>query len=96
MRKLGTALHISRSGNIIVKIEQRGPPPLGSRVFDRDLRRLGVVVDIIGPTSSPYAVVKPESSEVKLLFEPGPVYYSLPRRQIRRRGRQRRKKSRRK
>ncbi len=95
MRKLGTALHVSRSGNIIVKVEQREPPPLGSRVFDRDMRRLGVVVDIIGPVTSPYVVVKPESSEVRLLFEPGPVYYAPPRRQLRRRGRPRKRKTRR-
>jgi len=92
MRKLGTALHISRSGNIIVKIEVEHPPPIGSRVFDKNLRKLGTLTDLIGPVSSPYAVVKPESSEVKLFFEPGPVYYTLPKRKPTRRKVRRRKK----
>ncbi len=88
MKRLGTALHISRSGNIIVKSSLRDPPPLGSRVFDRNMKRLGVVVDVIGPVEAPYIVVRPESSEIKLVFEPGVVYFAPPRRE--RRGRKRR------
>jgi len=61
-----------------VKVEIDHPPPLGSRIFDKHLRRLGVLADLIGPVSSPYAIVKPESSEVKVFFEPGPVYFTTP------------------
>jgi len=89
MRRLGTALHISRSGNIIVKSSLRDPPPLGSRVFDKNMRRLGIVVDVIGPVEAPYVVVRPESSEVKIVFEPGTVYFAPPRRERRGRGRRR-------
>ncbi len=93
MKKLGVALHISRSGNIIVKSNLRDLPPLGARVFDKDMKRLGVIVDVIGPVSSPYIVVRPESSDVKLVFEPGTVYFTPPRRE--RRGKSRRRPSRR-
>ena len=89
MKKLGVALHISRSGNIIVKSSLRDLPPLGARVFDKDMRRLGVIVDVIGPVDSPYIVVRPESSDVKLVFEPGTVYFAPPRRERRGRGRRR-------
>lgn len=64
--KLGYYLHRVPSGRLIIKISGRNPPKLGSRVLDSRGNLLGVVVDVIGPVSSPYAVVKPLSSEVSL------------------------------
>ena len=57
-------------------------------MFDRNMRRLGIIVDVIGPVEAPYIVVRPESSEIKLVFEPGVVYFAPPRRE--RRGKRRR------
>jgi rRNA processing protein Gar1 len=43
--------------NIIVKSETI--PKIGQTVVDENLKVVGKVFDIIGPTSSPYVTVKP-------------------------------------
>ncbi|ABM80323.1 H/ACA ribonucleoprotein complex subunit GAR1 [Hyperthermus butylicus] len=88
MRRLGTVLHTTPNGYIVVKLEEQQPPPLNVRVYDRDLRPIGVLLDIIGPVKEPYAVVKPASREIKLASGEV-VYYKPPRPQ--KRGRRPRK-----
>jgi RNA-binding protein len=53
---------VTPSQNIIVKTEKI--PKLGSAVVDENLKVVGKVFDIIGPVSSPYAVVKPTVKEL--------------------------------
>jgi len=66
--------NVSPSRNVIVKAENT--PKLGSEVFDENLKVVGKVFDIIGPVTSPYAVIKPTISEpIKLLNKP--VYLIL-------------------
>ncbi|MEM2740071.1 MAG: Gar1/Naf1 family protein [Candidatus Bathyarchaeia archaeon] len=77
MQRLGVILHISKNHNIVVKLES--VPKIGDYVFDRDLRKIGVVKDIIGSTSSPFALVRCESTST--LLESGvALYHSPPRR----------------
>jgi RNA-binding protein len=65
---------LTPSKNIIVKTEKA--PKIGVEVIDENLKVVGKVFDIIGPVSSPYAVVKPTVGEpVKLLNKP--VYLLL-------------------
>lgn len=69
LQKLGKASNVTPSQNLIVKAEK--PPKLGSEVVDENLRVVGKVFDIIGPVSSPYAVVKTTIKEpAKLLNKP--------------------------
>lgn len=56
MQRLGKALNVTPSQNVVVKINKT--PPIGSRVIDEKMKLVGKVFDIIGPVSSPYAVVK--------------------------------------
>ncbi len=78
MKKLGELLHKTNTGLLIVRSSHRDPRRLvGAIVYDRDMRRIGRIVDVIGPTESPYIVVKPESREIADLVEPGPVYFYL-------------------
>ena len=56
MQRLGKALNVTPSQNVVVKINKT--PPIGSRVIDEKMKVVGKVFDIIGPVSSPYAVVK--------------------------------------
>ena len=74
MQKLGRVRALTPSKNIIVKTEKA--PKIGTEVVDENLKVVGKVFDIIGPVSSPYAVVKPTVSEpVKLVNKP--VYLLL-------------------
>ena len=49
------------SQNLVVKAEQT--PKIGSSVIDESLKTVGNVFDIIGPVTSPYAVVRPVVKE---------------------------------
>ena len=67
MQRLGRVSNVTPSRNLIVKAEN--PPKLGAEVVDENLKVIGKVFDIIGPVSSPYAVVKPIISEPTKLVD---------------------------
>jgi len=54
---LGKVLNVTPSQNLVLKVEK--PPKLGAAVIDENLKVVGRIFDIIGPVSSPYAVVRP-------------------------------------
>jgi RNA-binding protein len=56
LQRLGKVLHVTPSQNIVVKADKT--PKIGSAVVNEDLNIVGKVFDVIGPVSSPYAVVK--------------------------------------
>ncbi len=69
MQRLGRVSNVSPSRNVIVKAEK--PPKMGAEVVDENLNVVGRVFDIIGPVSSPYALIKPSIREpAKLLNKP--------------------------
>ncbi len=59
MRRLGKVLHLSKSGNLLLRLEQYPVPIIGAPVCDYKLRSVGVVNNILGPVKSPYVSVKP-------------------------------------
>jgi RNA-binding protein len=59
---------------MVVKTEK--PPKIGTEVVDENLKVVGKVFDIIGPVSSPYAVVKPSIREPAKIVN-RPVYLLL-------------------
>jgi RNA-binding protein len=65
LQRLGRVLNVTPSQNIVVKTEKT--PKVGSTVIDENLKVVGKVFDIIGPVSSPYAVVKPNVKETERL-----------------------------
>mgnify|MGYP006266663419 CR=1 FL=1 len=56
MIKLGKLLHISSSGNLIVRAD--APAPLGAIVFAERAKKIGQVGDVFGPKKAPYISVK--------------------------------------
>ncbi|MEM0216601.1 MAG: Gar1/Naf1 family protein [Candidatus Bathyarchaeia archaeon] len=78
MIRLGSALHISSSGNIIVKIENL--PKIGDKVVDENLNVVGEVFDIFGPVSAPYAAVKPKITKPENLVNK--LLYVFPRSKV--------------
>ena len=62
MFQVGTLLHLAKSGRLIVRLSQEVRP--GVFVFDQGNRKLGRVVELIGPVKSPYASVAMVSSRV--------------------------------
>ena len=56
MQRLGRVINLTPSQNLVVKAEKA--PKIGSAVVDGTLRTIGKVFDVIGPVTSPYAVVR--------------------------------------
>ena len=65
MQRLGKVLHVTPSQNVVVKVDNT--PKIGSAVVDEKLKVVGKVFDVVGPVSSPYAVVKPTIKEPEKL-----------------------------
>jgi RNA-binding protein len=61
VQRLGRVSNLTPSQNIVVKLDKT--PKIGALVVDENLKTVGKVFDIIGPVSSPYAVVKPTVRE---------------------------------
>ena len=74
MQRLGRAIHVTPSRNIIVKVET--PPKIGEKVVDKELKQVGTVSDLFGPVSSPYATVKAAVDNPKSLVDQ--MLYAIP------------------
>ena len=61
LRRLGKVLHMSKSGNLIVRLERPPVPAERTGVVDYKIKRIGMVNNILGPVRSPYVSVKPEA-----------------------------------
>jgi rRNA processing protein Gar1 len=81
LRRLGKVLHLSKSGNLILRLEGSQLPSEKATVCDYKLARIGTVNGILGPVKSPYVSVHPtvESGDtlkgrVLYLVENGPEH----------------------
>jgi RNA-binding protein len=74
LQRIGLVLHVSSSRNIILKAEN--VPRIGDRVQDENLKPMGMVFDVFGPTSSPYVAVKPNIQNPQHLINR--VLYVVP------------------
>ncbi len=90
LRKLGRVLHKTSSGLIVVSVEEpKRIPKLNLPVYDEDARRVGVILDVIGPTEKPFVVVKPEKRGIEI--PPGDtLFFREPPKKPRKRRREKR------
>lgn len=66
MRRVGEVVRTT-AGLAIARSPGKDRPEIGETVLDEHLDAVGRVVDVIGPVSSPYLVVKPDGSPASLL-----------------------------
>jgi RNA-binding protein len=78
LQRLGKVLSVTPSQSIVVKLENT--TKLGAAVIDEDLKTVGRVFDIIGPVTSPYAVVKPSVKDPEKLVNKQ-LYFSSSKRE---------------
>lgn len=71
MKDAGTVLHRAKSGRLILKIVNKTEAKnlLGKIIFDEKGRRVGKVVELIGPVKSPYACVIPLTDRISRVIE---------------------------
>ena len=63
-------MHQAKSGRLIVRLSKEAKP--GALLFDQDGRKVGKIIELIGPVRGPYASVAVVSSR---LGKPGdPVF----------------------
>ncbi len=68
-------LHLSKSRVLIVKLD---PPKFarpGTKACDSKLKNVGVVMDVLGPVSGPYASVRPMIAKPEAII--GRTLYAL-------------------
>ena len=58
MKRLGTVLHLSPHGHLIVRLEESSLPRMNAKVVTKKMDKIGTVYDIFGPEKSPYVSVK--------------------------------------
>jgi len=85
LQRIGYVLHVGSSRNLILKAESL--PRIGDKVVDKNLRAVGTVFDLFGPTSSPYVAVKPNAGEPNHLLNH--VLYAVPSSNMKRRRKRR-------
>jgi len=57
--RLGKVLHLSKSGNLILRLETPTLPNSGSIACDYKLMRVGKIGDVFGPVKNPYLSIQP-------------------------------------
>jgi RNA-binding protein len=58
LKRLGTVLHLSTHGHLIVRLEEPSLPRINAKVVTKKMDKIGTVYDIFGPEKSPYVSVK--------------------------------------
>lgn len=71
MFQVGVLMHRAKSGRLIVKLSREVRP--GVFLFDADKRKLGKVIELIGPVKAPYASVAAVSSRTGKAGDPALV-----------------------
>ena len=71
-RPIGTAIHVAKSGRLVIKA--KGDIRTGEFVFDERGNQVGKVLEVIGPTRSPYLTVIPANEQSKRVI--GRLVYS--------------------
>jgi RNA-binding protein len=66
--QVGVLLHQAKSGRLIVRLSREVRP--GIFLFDEGKRKLGKVVELIGPVGAPYASVAVVSSRLGKAGDP--------------------------
>ncbi|MEM0204083.1 MAG: Gar1/Naf1 family protein [Archaeoglobaceae archaeon] len=65
---LGKPEKVSKSGLLLISVSPTAIPNIGEKVVTRKMEKIGVVVDVIGPVTSPYVLVKPDKVVHEDLF----------------------------
>jgi len=60
--QVGLLMHQAKSGRLIVRLSKEAKP--GALLFDQDGRKVGKIIELIGPVRGPYASVAVVSSRV--------------------------------
>ncbi|NHK31912.1 MAG: hypothetical protein FK730_11210 [Asgard group archaeon] len=75
LKKLGKIQVINKKGDLLVKVTKTYR--MNTAVVNQQLKKLGKIVDIIGPAKTPYLVINTREAEAKA--KKGEIVYLLDR-----------------
>jgi RNA-binding protein len=62
-------MHLSKSGRLIVRLQKNGKQiKSGQLLVDANGKRIGKVIEVIGPVNAPYASVAPLTDRIKKII----------------------------
>jgi RNA-binding protein len=66
---IGEVMHLAKSGRLIVRLQEKGKHiKSGELLIDSNGKRVGKVIEVIGPVNSPYASVAPSTDKTKKII----------------------------
>ncbi len=75
LRSVGYIVRQAKSGRIIVKLQVEVKE--GTTLYDRGGRKIGLVREVFGPVSAPYASLEPRTDRVGGIID-NPIYIKKP------------------
>lgn len=72
MKRLGTVLHVTKRGSVIVQTDKS--PPMGAKVIDKKAQFVGKIQDVFGPVKNPYVAIRPRDKDAVEKLVGQPVY----------------------
>ncbi len=63
MQEIGKIMHLASSGRVIIKLKE--PLPEGQILGDLKSNKIAKVMELIGPTKSPFASASPLTNSIK-------------------------------
>jgi RNA-binding protein len=62
-------MHLAKSGRLIVRLQEEGKHlKSGELLIDSNGKRIGKVIEVIGPVNAPYASVAPYTDKIKKII----------------------------
>jgi RNA-binding protein len=69
LKGIGEVMHLAKSGRLIVRLQDEGKYiKSGELLIDSSGKRIGKVMEVIGPVNAPYASVAPLTDRVKKII----------------------------
>jgi RNA-binding protein len=69
LKGVGEVMHLAKSGRLIVRLQDQGRYiKSGELLIDSNGKRIGKVIEVIGPVNAPYASVAPSTDRVKKII----------------------------
>src|ERR687884_1804472 len=69
LEEIGEIMHLAKSGRLIVRLTCVGNEPnSGELIIDTNGKRIGKVIEVIGPVTAPYASVVPMIDKINKII----------------------------
>ena len=69
LEEIGEIMHLAKSGRLIVRLTSvHREPKSGELIIDTNGKRIGKVIEVIGPVTAPYASVVPMIDKINKII----------------------------